>query len=176
MLKLTRALFLLLLLASVSCSREVEKKENLNAEMLVSYVKKCILLADQNISKLSPEILAMEGMSSSKVRHLLNNLGELPNLNYLEIGVWKGSTWVSALFNNIHNLNSAVAIDNWFLIDQSYFFENNAKFLTEQKEKCKIISEDSFKLDKKPIFDHPVNVYFYDGEHTKEDQKQLCLL
>ena len=42
-------------------------------------------------------ILAIEGMSSRFNRHLLNNLGSaFEKFNYLEIGVHKGSTYVSS--------------------------------------------------------------------------------
>lgn len=165
-------IFLAAFIFSFSCSRIEEKKESVNEKILIAYVQKCIALADKNISNLSSDVLKLDGMSSSKVRHLLNNLGGMPNLNYLEIGVWKGSTWVSALFQNQNNLISAVAIDNWCQTGTaSFFLENSNRYLKELKDKYQVITADSFNLKKEGIFKNPVNVYFYDGEHTKADQK-----
>ena len=47
-------------------------------------------------------------MASGKVRHLLNNLAAR---RYLEVGVWKGATFVAACYGR--RLESATAIDNF---------------------------------------------------------------
>lgn len=151
-------------LFSVSSSERQEEK-------LVVHVKQSIKNAEQGLSKLSPEILSIEGMSSNKVRHLLNNLCALANTHYLEVGCWKGSTWISALYGNNHSITNAVAIDNWsefggpekdFLNNCSYFLNG----ITYQ-----YYSVDSFKLDVRKAIPDPVNVYFYDGNHSELAQE-----
>jgi len=75
------------------------------AQALIEHVKKSIRNAYIGDSKLNNDILMLNGMSSSKVRHLLNNLCALPEASYLEIGVWQGSTFISALYQNTSTLS-----------------------------------------------------------------------
>jgi hypothetical protein len=80
----------------------------------IEHIQTSINNAEKGISQLPPAILGMEGMSSNKVRHFLNNVCNFDReivINYLEVGVWRGSTFCSAIFNNC--LNYAVAIDNF---------------------------------------------------------------
>ncbi len=72
-------------------------------------VQTSIELAYQGSSSLTQQILNIDGMSSPKVRHFLNNLCSLPGTSYLEIG-WKGSTWISALYGNKATIQQA---DDW---------------------------------------------------------------
>ena len=81
---------------------------------LTSHVIECINLAEQKQSKLTDEIALWhnhdphEGMSTPRIRHLFNNLLDkniankhgITETNYLEIGTWKGSTAVPALYKN----------------------------------------------------------------------------
>ena len=48
--------------------------------------------ASQNKSKITQDIIDMEGMSGTKTRHFYNNLLHFEDCRYLEIGTWKGST------------------------------------------------------------------------------------
>lgn len=75
-------------------------------QVLISHVKESIEKAKNGISKLYQGILNIEGMSGSKIRHFLNNVCSFKGVNYLEIGCWKGSTLVSAAYNNETNFNS----------------------------------------------------------------------
>lgn len=59
-----------------------------------------VMFAAEYSKLYSEPYLFHDRMSSPKVRHLLNNLCSLPSTSYLEIGTWKGSTWISALFQN----------------------------------------------------------------------------
>jgi len=109
-------------------------------------------------------------MSSPKVRHLLNNLCSLSNANYLEIGVWKGSTWVSALYGN-ENVESATAIDNWaqFNGPKKDFLANCKKFLSNVP--YNFYSEDCFNVDVQSVCKNPINIYFFDGDHSARAQE-----
>lgn len=93
----------------------------MNLLELIRHVEKSIILASLGISKLNIDIYYIEGMSSPKNRRLLNLLCERPNTNYLEIGMWRGSTLISALYNNEKTVNKAVAIDNFSEFDQPLF-------------------------------------------------------
>lgn len=141
--------------------------------LLVTHVKKSISNAKKMTSKLKdPEIFKIDGMSTPKVRHFLNNICSLPNCRYLEIGVWKGSTWVAALYQNHENILEATAIDNWsqFGNPTAEFLHNCDKFLCLNQ--YKFLDADSFKVDPLTLFNTPVNIYFYDGCHLQESQRK----
>ena len=133
-------------------------------QQLIAHVKRAITYTEGGISGIDDQkIFEIDGMSSRKVRQLLNNLCTLPGSNYLEIGPWKGSTWVSALYNNQETIHEAVAIDNYsqFGVFKEEFLANCERFL--KKNTFRFLTEDAFALDVKTLFSGPVNIYFYDG-------------
>src|SRR5689334_19416133 len=85
------------------------------AATLVQHVDTSILLADARQSRLDRAAFQAKGFTSPKVRHLLNNLGHLDGLDYLEVGVHRGATFIATNYRNA--LSSAVAIDNWSEFD-----------------------------------------------------------
>lgn len=137
---------------------------------LVNHVQKSIDAANQHQSKLVPSLLQVHGMSSDKNRHFLNNLCSLEGINYLEIGVWKGSTFFSALYENT-NVRSAIAIENWSLdsFTRDYFFQNKQNYANKLPSNTQMIERDCFSVSLN-CFKEPVQVYFYDGRHEEEDQ------
>ncbi len=143
-------------------------------QLIIDHVKICIKKAEHHISQLNQEVLQVDGMSSPKVRHFLNNLCSRPDTHYLEIGCWKGSTLISSLFNNRNTIVSAIAIDNWSnhyhnerLKDE--FHANCNRFLLP--DQYHFYEVDCFKITPNEVCPSPVNTYFYDGEHTALDQE-----
>ena len=123
-----------------------------------------IELAKQEKSKLTPEVLNIEGMSSTKFRHLLNNLVD-DKTRYLDIGTWKGSTVISALYRN--NPEFYVTIDDWSCHgNQTTDFYNN--FKSTIGEDPNFINQDSFTIDLKANNINDINIYLYDGGHHWE--------
>lgn len=113
------------------------------------------------------------GLSGSSFRHLMNNLGSLKGANYLEVGVWKGSTLISTLFGNENLLNEVHAIDNFSEFDEEGIVEKEFnwqldKFLPNTRHVINFHKEDAFQIDKSklPKFD----IFFYDGNHSEESQ------
>lgn len=119
--------------------------------------------AEKGKSKITNEILNMEGMSGKKTRHFYNNLLNKDDARYLEIGTWKGSSVCSAMCGNKAKV---ICIDNWsefngpkneFLINfNAYKGENEARF----------IEQDCYKVDTSQL--PKFNIYLYDGNHTKD--------
>ncbi|MCF7852560.1 MAG: class I SAM-dependent methyltransferase [Simkaniaceae bacterium] len=140
-------------------------------EELIEHVQKSLECAIHHKSKLTLPLLQIHGMSSEKNRHFLNNICTLEGINYLEIGVWKGSTFFSALYNNL-NINSAVGVENWSLDPHTrdYYFANLKKFKKLLPANLRMIEKNCFKISLKE-FKEPIQVYFYDGRHEEEDQR-----
>jgi len=137
--------------------------------MIKEFINLCIDKCDSKTTKLNNKALEFCGMSSFKVRNFLNCLLEMPNSKYLEIGVWKGSTFYSALYKN--NPFYAVAIDDWsgFNRDTSWLeFKTN---LLDLEANYEIYNVSCFKMDKK-LFKSKFNIYFYDGDHSALSQEQ----
>lgn len=135
-----------------------------------SLIEKSLENAEQNISKITDDIITMDGMSGTKTRHFYNNLLSNDYTKYLEIGTWKGSSVCSAMCGNKSKI---VCIDNWsefggpkneFLLNfKKYKGENDATF----------IEKDCFRVDVSilPKF----NIYMYDGNHTNESHYKALL-
>lgn len=125
-------------------------------------IKECIDNAESHKSKLTEEYISnLEGLSSPKVWHLLNNLCSGVN-SYLEVGCFKGSTLLAALYKNPCY---AFAIDNFSMEPKNrrQFFENT------QHANFDFYEGDCFSFDIKQI-KKPIELYFYDGAHTAEAQ------
>jgi hypothetical protein len=144
----------------------------MNNELVNKYIDRVetgIKNALTKTTKLGGFHLGLEGMSSTYNRILMNNLVSNED-RYLEIGVWRGSMFVSALYEN--DPNAAIAIDNF-----SQFDGDQKKFLHNCEiggvKRCLLITADCFNLpeeDKEHV--HDINVYFYDGDHREEDQRK----
>jgi hypothetical protein len=125
-------------------------------------IKQCIADAEAHKSKLTEEYIAkLDGLSSPKVWHLLNNLCAGSSA-YLEVGCYKGSTLLAALYQNpIY----AYAIDDFSMSPETRkdFFKNTdgAKFW--------FYEGDCFSFNIGDI-KKPIDLYFYDGAHTGEAQ------
>ena len=130
---------------------------------LEKHIKNAFDNAEKEISKVSYEILTMEGMTGKKTRHFYNNLLNIEDARYLEIGVWKGSSICSAIYKN---KIKAVCIDNWneFSGPKDEFIKNINKY--RGINDVTFIEQDCFTVDvsKLPKF----NIYMYDGCHLKE--------
>ncbi len=136
----------------------------MDKEKLIEHINNSISSADLLKSKLNQEILDIPGFSSNRIRHLLNNIMSIDEINYLEIGTFKGSTFASALYQN--SLNEAYAIDDWTEFrdhgDIKKEFLNNTKDYS-----FTFFEEDCFKLDLSKI-NKKINIFLYDGNHTYE--------
>ena len=123
-----------------------------------------------NVTKLTPEVLAIPGMSGRKYRCFINNLIEqLPGARYLEVGSWAGSTLCSAIFGNDVE---ALAIDNWsqFGGPSDKFFAHLSQF--KGTARVSFLEKDFRKIDYASLgLGHgKFNVYLFDGPHTYNDQ------
>ncbi len=114
-------------------------------------------------SKITTELINMDGMTGKKTRHFYNNLLNFVDARYLEIGVWKGSSVCSAMYKN---KASITCIDNWseFENPRNEFYNNINNFKGENI--VSIFEEDCFNIDISRL--SKFNIYMYDGAHTYE--------
>ena len=126
--------------------------------------------AENNISKITHDIIHMEGMTGIKTRHFYNNLLNTEDARYLEIGSWKGSSVCSAMCGNKAQV---VCIDNWseFGGPKIEFLENFEKFKGENN--ARFIENDCYTVDVSTL--PKFNIYMYDGNHTNESHYNALL-
>jgi hypothetical protein len=135
---------------------------------MLEHVKESVRQAEAGVSRLTEEAYRIEGMSGMIGRRAVNNIASIAGLNYLEVGVWAGSTFCAALQGNRLN---AFAIDNWseFGGPSEAFFANLERFRGENS--VAVFEQDAFTVDLGSI-DRVIDVYFYDGCHDEEDQRR----
>ena len=143
----------------------------MDLEYIINHTKTAIKNAYNNFSSLPESVLEMEGMSGKKTRHLYNNICNIDNKVYLEIGPWKGSSFISSMYSNRGVY--AYCIDNWsqFNGPKDIFLNNIAKYLPALEQNIKIINKDSWLITENDIT-KPIDIYLYDGAHTYDDQKK----
>ena len=134
------------------------------------YIAESIEKAKNGYPRLLPII---KGGSSPKCRRLLNLIGAR-STKYLEIGVAAGSTFIPAIYKNRHL--QAVCIDDWrpHSINDFGAIDVRSKFIKNINRYVKnyditIIEQDCFKTDLK-LIGAGVDMYFYDGDHSRQSQ------
>ncbi|AGE49432.1 hypothetical protein ATCVCan0610SP_257R [Acanthocystis turfacea Chlorella virus Can0610SP] len=139
----------------------------MSVQSYIDHVEKSFELAKQRVSKCTPEILEMEGMSGALTRAFYNNLLNTEDARYLEVGAWKGSSTCSALCGN---KATVTVIDNW-----SEFGGPKDECITNitravGSNNVTIIDNDSFTIDLNVLAKY--NMYLYDGCHKRESHEK----
>jgi hypothetical protein len=134
--------------------------------MYEKHLDECFAKADRRESKITEDVLRIEGMSGDKTRHFYNNVCSLDYIRYLEIGTWRGSSICSAMCNN---QISCVCVDDWseFGGSKNAFSVNFNRF--KEGNDALFIESCCWKLDPTKLAeDGKFNVYMYDGDHSEE--------
>ncbi len=134
---------------------------------LIEHVENAFAKAERLESKISKDIENMEGMTGLMTRHLYNNLLNMPDARYLEIGVWKGSSCCAAMYGN--NATVALIEDfSGFGGPRHDFMVNLTKF-KGLNEVC-FFEQDCFKLDVSK-WRFKSNIYLWDADHSENSTK-----
>jgi len=75
-------------------------KGNTMTKITKEFIAAALELADIGQSKLTEREREIFGLSSVRLKAFLNNICSKPDTKYLELGVYKGSTIISAVFGN----------------------------------------------------------------------------
>ena len=144
-------------------TNHLSKKSKLYFEKYKNHIEKSLDNALNNKSKISNDILNIEGMTGTMTRHFYNNLCSMQDCRYLEVGCFKGSSTCSAMFKNTI---SSVSIDNWSELGgpKKEFDKNFKKFIGLNDSK--LIESDFLSIDLKKL--NKYNIYLYDGPHDYE--------
>lgn len=119
-------------------------------------------------SQLNPNILP--GMSGKKSRIMLNELIQA-DTKYLEVGVYVGSTFISACYKN--NPISVQSIDMFTEVGRGFKgdYLKNIESNKENLPPFEFYEEDCFNLkDETKAKLKDINCFFFDGPHEEADQ------
>ena len=75
------------------------------------WVQAALKLADNGQSKLTERERELFGLSSERLRCLINNVCAVKDISYLEIGIYRGSTALAAAYGN--DTTRVVGVDNF---------------------------------------------------------------
>lgn len=129
----------------------------------------CISNADKGKSKLDSRATSIQALSSFKNKCLLNNLVSRENVRYLEIGTYKGASLVAALYNNKPEYHAAIDSFRGFEWMLGEFNRNCEGVLGYVPN---FFNTDCFSIDPVKMGIKDINVYYYDGNHSREDTRQ----
>jgi hypothetical protein len=145
------------------------RREGTGAAALKRRVEDAIARAAAGQSRLEPEALALDGLSSPAVRHLLNNLCAARDVRYLEVGTYKGSTLVAASYRNAGRFTAVDDFSEFAHMGPRDAFEAVRAAFAAQ---CRFTFHegDCWSPALRRRLPRAVNVYFYDGAHRYDDQ------
>ena len=154
------------------------KKQNMIQHPFVDMILESINASACGVSNFDESTFDISGLSSNRVRHLLNSLCSNEGIKYLEIGSYLGSTFCAAIEGNELE---AYAVDNWATdnlqpaeneteIERASYqdFRENAKRY-KGDSKVRIINADCKNLVPEDL-NSKVNLVFYDGDHSYDGQ------
>ena len=152
--------------------------------MNAEFISKCISCAEDNRSRVSTEVLKLPGFSGTKTRHLYNNLCSFRKTDgskteYLEIGTFKGSTFVSALCGNERAFGTG--IDNFTEFAEGTYgtpredlYHNIETFL--EPGQGIFIEGDCFSPEVlNALRPDTYDIYLYDGCHAQESHERAIV-
>ena len=159
-----------------SVVESVLKKEKRTMNPYVDRVIRAIDAATDNNSRFNPEGYDVLGLSSDKVRHLLNNLCSERGTVYVDVGCYMGSTLFAALYKN--SAVKAYAIDDYSDgvikpkkkdLDKKFDVKNPIDAMVNNADKwmnldCSVGFAVKPVLQWLPNKEHRPDVIFYDGE------------
>lgn len=152
------------------------------------HIEACRQAAQAGASRLEGTALLVPGMTSPFMRHFLNALCGLPDVQYLEIGTLVGATAVSASYGNQGRFTAVDSFQQWPLVDGPAFSHMHGcpwwpaiqgwptrlvwhRHVTEAGCRVELVERDCFRWDP----DRSADVLFYDGDLSREATFQaLC--
>lgn len=145
----------------------------MNTAELIAHCQNSLEVAMKLKCPADPAVFKVKGFSTPTQRALFSNLCSPENTTYLEVGAFFGGTFCSAISNN--PTIRAFAFEDF---SQPFGETDNireilpaniAKFAHPQAD-VRLIDRNFYATDNGDV--PPVDVYFFDGEHSYESQKK----
>ena len=134
---------------------------------LIKHIDESIHWGEKEVSKLTQDVMNIHGITSNKIRCFLNNICSIGG-TYLEIGVFRGATFCSAIYqNDIY----AIGLDN-FASPNLMPMGVSQKLASYLKQRITISPQEDFLSNVKQ-FGNPEQIDVYKTDYTTFDYTQL---
>lgn len=136
-------------------------------QLSAEHITNSINNALAGVSKLDESVLNIKGFSTPTMRRLFNNLCDIEGF-YLEVGLYCGATFCSSFNEHLFSIGIESFEQPFGVNDVKEQLEANLKQHRSKAHDVEVIYANCFDMDKSqfPKFD----IYFYDGEHSRESQ------
>jgi len=134
---------------------------------LIKHIEESLHWGEKEVSKLTQDVINIHGITSNKIRCFLNNICSIGG-TYLEIGVFRGATFCSAIYqNNIH----AIGLDN-FASPNLMPMGVSQKLASYLKRGIDVPPQEDF-INNVKKFGNPEHLDIYKTDYTSFDYTQL---
>ena len=134
---------------------------------LTKHIDQSIHWGEREVSKLTQDVMNIHGITSNKIRCFLNNICSIGG-TYLEIGVFRGATFCSAIYqNDIH----AIGLDN-FASPNLMPMGVSQKLANYMKQRIDVPPQEDF-LNNVKQFGNPEKLDVYKTDYTTFDYSEL---
>jgi len=134
---------------------------------LIKHIEESLHWGEKEVSKLTQDVINIHGITSNKIRCFLHNICSIGG-TYLEIGVFRGATFCSAIYqNNIH----AIGLDN-FASPNLMPMGVSQKLASYLKRGIDIPPQEDF-INNVKKFGNPEHLDIYKTDYTSFDYTQL---
>lgn len=144
---------------------------------LIAHVNKAIHDAHENISKVDEDTFDVGGFCTPLMRRLYNNLCNLPDVGYLEVGAFKGASLCAAACGNTNGVFYSIESFAQDFGSNGVRDEllRNIEAARAKGSTIRLIEEDFWNLSeasKAELGLVRADVLMYDGEHSEKSQRK----
>lgn len=163
------------------CNKVVVSKSK---NRFIEKVKESLSNAEQGKSKLTNEVLAVQGLTSNKVKHFVNNLVDMADTRYLEVGIFQGAILTAALQGNNHitvvgvdnfktpNIQPMREMEEWVSTPDPVQIQLRKNLALTGQNNFKIVNKDFLSVTQDDL-PFKASIVFYDGDHELEMQEKF---
>lgn len=133
------------------------------------HIEKSISKALLGESNLTNEQLSVRGFSTPTMRHLFNNVCNIENGKYLEVGLYCGGTFCSSFNSDTISVGIENFSQDFGVNTVEPELRKNIQDNLSRAKAVKLIEGDCFK-DGTINENYKFDIIFYDAEHSEENQ------
>lgn len=136
--------------------------------MTKEHVERSILDAAAGVSGIDEFIDTVRGFSTPTMRRLFHNICSAGGV-YLEVGLYCGATFVSSFNKDLISIGVEDYSQDFSISSVKQELEENINKYYPLAKEVKIYEDNCFAIEKDKLPDN-INIFFYDGNHSEENQ------
>ena len=137
--------------------------------MTAEHIETSIQKALKGESNLTESELSVGGFSTQTIRMLVNNICNLENGVYLEVGLWMGGTFISSFNKGLTSIGIENYAQDFGVVGVKDILEDNIDKNKGRAKEIQLHFTDCFTIDKS-LLPKNIDIFFYDGVHHEFEQ------